>query len=453
MNMEKMVQLEAFSRGREADDVTYHRDIASDEIDLGLLLLSLAKEWKAIAVVMVIGVLGSIALALFLPKDYLVEAMLRAPTVHELGDINNQDIIAVTPANTLRRVVDQILAPDVQKQTLENSELVKKLSDGSSLSTSQLTAIIQEDLSLTRVRYDYYELEKGDKTPFKEISVALKSSEPELAVDYIQLLIDNAQAGATAKFSNDVRSVKDKRIKSLQDQLASLSVAAKQIRHAEIIRLQEANQESIVKLRQQIDLEIKKAIQDRDNRIIQLEEALKTSQALGIEEPVTWDDLRPRKPTSTQINNELKGESMPAPLYFRGTRVLRAELDMVRSREDIKPFVSGLTELEKQIMERKSDPKIIALQTRPNDTIYLEQYDNIQREITSLLEQPTEFENTQVAVISQPALVPPWPMRSPLVIVLIGILLSGFLALIVAIVRVSIRNNKSRQGKPVLADY
>lgn len=448
-----MVQLEAFSRGREADDVTYHRDIASDEIDLGLLLLSLAKEWKAIAVVMVIGVLGSIALALFLPKDYLVEAMLRAPTVHELGDINNQDIIAVTPANTLRRVVDQILAPDVQKQTLENSELVKKLSDGSSLSTSQLTAIIQEDLSLTRVRYDYYELEKGDKTPFKEISVALKSSEPELAVDYIQLLIDNAQAGATAKFSNDVRSVKDKRIKSLQDQLASLSVAAKQIRHAEIIRLQEANQESIVKLRQQIDLEIKKAIQDRDNRIIQLEEALKTSQALGIEEPVTWDDLRPRKPTSTQINNELKGESMPAPLYFRGTRVLRAELDMVRSREDIKPFVSGLTELEKQIMERKSDPKIIALQTRPNDTIYLEQYDNIQREITSLLEQPTEFENTQVAVISQPALVPPWPMRSPLVIVLIGILLSGFLALIVAIVRVSIRNNKSRQGKPVLADY
>ena len=89
--------------------------------DLGALLLSLAKEWKAIAVVMIIGVLGSIALALYLPKVYLIEAMLRAPTVHELGDINSQQIIAVTEADALGRVIDQVLAPDVQKQTLETA--------------------------------------------------------------------------------------------------------------------------------------------------------------------------------------------------------------------------------------------------------------------------------------------------------------------------------------------
>lgn len=452
MSMEKRVQMEASSPGHKTDEIIYYRDSASDEIDLGALLLNLAKEWKAFAVVMVIGVLGSIALALLLPKNYLIEAMLRAPTVHELGDINSQEIIAVAPADALGMVVDQILAPDIQKQTLENSELLKKLSQDSSLSTSQLTAKIQEDLSLTRVRYDYYELEKGDKTPFKEVSVNLKSSEPELAVDYIQRLIDNAQAGAMAKFSNDVRSVKDKRIKNLQDQLASLSLAEKQIREAQIIRLQETNQESIVKLQQQFDLEIRKAIQDRDNRIFQLEEALKTAQALGIEEPVTWDDLRPQQPSPTQINNELRGESIPAPVYFRGTRVLRAELDMLRSRKDIKPFVPGLTALEKQIMENKNDPKIAALQSRANDTIYLEQYDKIQRQITGLLEQPTQFESAQMAVITQPALAPPGPIRSPMFIVLIGILLTGFLALILVIVRISIRNSKSQQGKLAPAD-
>jgi hypothetical protein len=126
---------------------------------------------------------------------------------------------------------------------------------------------------------------------------------------------------------------------------------------------------------------------------------------------------------------------------------------MIRSREDIKPFVAGLTALEKQIMENKNDPKIAALRTRANDTIYLEQYDKIQREITGLVEQPTQFESTQMAVISQPALAPPRPMRGSMIIVLIGILLSGFLALIVVIVRVSIRNSKSRQSKPALADY
>ena len=306
---------------------------------------------------------------------------------------------------------------------------------------------------MNRVRHDYYELEKGDKTPFKEVSVALKSSVPGVAVDYIQLLIDNAHAGAVAKFSNEVRSVKDKRIKNLQDQLVSLSLAEKQIREAEIIRLQEANQESIVKLQQQIDLEVGQAIKDRDNQIIRLKEALRTAAALGIEDPVTWDDLRPQL-NSAQINKELGAKDIPpAPLYLRGARVLNAELVMIRARKDVKPFVSGLTEIEKQIMKTKNDPKIGALQTRTNDIIYIEQYDKIQREITGLLEQPTQFTNTKMAVISQPALAPPGPMRSPVLIVLIGLLVSGFLALIVVIVRISIRNSKLRKNEPALADY
>ena len=41
-----------------------YSDVGDDEIDLGILLRNLAGEWKAIALVMVIGFLASVAYAL-----------------------------------------------------------------------------------------------------------------------------------------------------------------------------------------------------------------------------------------------------------------------------------------------------------------------------------------------------------------------------------------------------
>jgi chain length determinant protein (polysaccharide antigen chain regulator) len=273
----------------------------------------------------------------------------------------------------------------------------------------------------------------------------LPSKQPEAAAEFVEALIINAHEKAIANFSNDVSRVRNARIDRIKEQLNSLSLAAKQSREAAITRLQETNQQATAALQLQIDLKLKKARQDRENRIVQLQEALKTATQLGIDEPVTWDDLRPLR-KSTQVVNELGNGDNTLPAYFRGTRLLEAELTQFKERQDDKPFVGGLTELERQVKEIQDDPKLAALKARVDDTIYVEQYDDLQRKLADLLEQPTEFTNAQMAVITQPAQVPSRSIRSPLLRFVLGIFLSGFIALIVAMIRIAVRNSQSRQA-------
>ena len=446
MNMENRARISEFESDPRQRVFPYYREVPADEIELGSLIRDLIGEWKIMAAVLAIGAIGSIAAAIYMPKIYRVEAILRVPTFFELGDIRDQDIIEVTPQDTMMRVIDKLLAPEIHLKALQSSSLGKQLLENSEASNDQLTQQLREDFSLNIVNHDYYQVEKGDKTPLREISVSLKSDEPELAADFIQVLIAQAQSQALLYFSKDVSTVKDNRISDIQEHLEAMTLAAKQSREAEIMRLQEANDEVIARLQQQIDLTIRKTRQDRENRIIQLADAINTAELLGINEPVTWDDLRPLR-KSIQINNELGDKNDAAPLYFHGTRLLRAELDQLRNRTDDRPFVPALTALEYQIVQLQTDTKIMALQSRANDTIYIEKFDDLQQQLKNILRQPEQFSNSQLAVISQPATVPSGPMRSPFIIVGIGLVLSGFLALLVAFIRMAMRNGEpQRQG-------
>lgn len=451
MNMDNQIKLDTVERSSRNRDIVYYNEVANDEINLGDLIRNLIREWKTMAVVMVIGVISAIAIALYQPKVYLVETSLRIPGVSEMGDLQEQNILKITPVMALRRFVDQLRAADILEETLERSSWSKELPANSALDVSQKIKGLINQLSVAVVRHDFYELEKGEKAPFKEINVSLQSTEPKIAAEFLRLLIKNAQDGALVSFSNDISRIKNTRVSKIREQLRSLTLAAKQSRQAEISRLKEANQESIARLKQQIDLKIRQAIQDRENRIVQLSEALKIATELEIREPVIWDDLRPLR-KSTQITNEIGDNDSSAPLYFRGTRLLNAELVQLKERKDDKPFIVGLTELEKQILEFQDDQKIVALMSRENDMIYVEKYDDLQRQLSDLLEQQAQFENSQTAIVTQPALVPTRPMGSFRRIILGGVLLSGFLALMVALIRVSMRNSNLRQNERPLVD-
>lgn len=442
--MDRRIKLEAIETKPQNLDAIYYRDAAIDEINLGDLICNLINEWKTFVLVMAIGIAASIALAYLLPRVYLVEATLRIPSVNEMGDLKEQSILEITPAQSLRRVADQLLAPNVQREALERSSWLKSHSEDSESVLNEMAENILNELSLDVLRHDYYELNKDEKTPFREISLSLPSSQSELVAEYLATLIEHAHESALSDLTNDIRKVRDNRIQSLEDNLQTLSLAEKQIREAEISRLEEANQESIFKLQQQIDLTVRKARLDRENRIIQLAEARNTAESLGISEPVTWDDLRPMR-KSAQITNELGGNDPSEPLYFRGTRLLDAELNLLRQREDDKPFIGDLTSLEKEIIQLQNDPRIATLKARVSDAIFTEQYDDLQRKLAELAVQPTRFENGVMAVVTRPPLIPSSPIRNPLLIVLIGVLLSVFVALMVVIIRISISNSDLSQ--------
>jgi LPS O-antigen subunit length determinant protein (WzzB/FepE family) len=417
-----------------------YSEISHDEVSIGRLCRGLLREWRAMAIVICIGAALSIALSLYLPKTYLIESTLRIPNFGDLGDLNKQTIVDVTPEDALLSVIGRILSPDEIEQVLVTSVWWDNAVEGNSVNIDSIVTGIRGNLMLTRVSHDYYELGKDEKTPFREVRVSLSSPDPQMAADFLQLLISAAHTGALVDFKTGIQSIRQNRIESIQKQLESLAQAAKRSREAEIIRLRAANNESIARLRQQINLELRRAKLNRENRIIQLAEALRTAESLNIQEPVTWDDLRPLREL-TQITNELGSKGRTAPLYFRGARLLKAELDSLKNRKDDRPFISGLIELENELIQVQNDPRITALESRTDDAIYVAEFDELQRQLTHLDQQSTRFDSAQVAIVSQVATVPGRPMRSPLKIILIGIFASGFLALIVGILLVAIRNS------------
>ena len=419
-----------------------YSELSHDEIDIGRLIRGLIREWRAMAIVICVGAALSIALSQYFSSTYLIESTLRAPNFGELADFNKQTIVEVTPEDALQGVVIRMLSPDEIEQVLATSAWWDKVPERNSRSLRSMVTRIRNNLKLTRVKHDYLELGKEEKTPFREVRISLPSTEPQVTADFLQLLISKAHEDAMVRLTTEIQGAKQNRIESIQKQLESLAQAAKLSREAEIIRLRAANSESIAKLKQLINLKVRKAKHDREDQIVRFTEALQMAVALNIQEPVTWDDLRPLR-KSTQITNELGGSDSTDPLYFRGVRLMTAELDTLKNREDDRPFISGLTELENQLIQIQDDPRIAALESRTDDTIYVAEFDELQRKLTNLQKQPTRFETAQLVVVSQPPTVPDRPMRNPLMIILAGIFASGFLALIVGCFLVSIRNSTS----------
>jgi len=109
MNMDSRVKLETLEGGTRNRDIIYYNEPANDEINLGDLIRNLIREWKTMVVVMVIGVVSTIAIVLNQPKVYLIETSLRIPSVSEMGDLQEQNLLKINPGMALRRFVDQLL--------------------------------------------------------------------------------------------------------------------------------------------------------------------------------------------------------------------------------------------------------------------------------------------------------------------------------------------------------
>lgn len=446
MNMDKRIE---FSAG-EIDQGTIVKYVPAseiqDEINLGDLVRNLAREWRFMAIILLVGTFGSIAYASLSTKIYLVEARLRAPTLHELGDFNRQNLIEINPGKAFTRFTENVLAPENHHQTLLKSGLLQEFAQDAELTDLEISRDIYNSFSLDVIKHDYYQLAKSEKAPLKEITISMKSGRPELAQRFLQALIEESEDNAVRSFTEDFENVKQNRIEVFKDEMSALARAEKLTREAEIARLEENNNELILKLEQQIDLRIRKARQERENNIIQIKEALEIARALNIVKPVTWDDMRPER-QPVQVTNEIGNNDSNVPLYFRGTELLQAELSLLKTRQDDRPFIAGIADLENEIIKAKNDPRIVSLKARTNDLPHIEKFASLQRQLSLLQEQPDRFENTRFVIVNQPASIPPGPIRSPMLIVAISVVVSGFLALLLALILASVRSGDQQKAE------
>ncbi|WP_223824928.1 LPS O-antigen chain length determinant protein WzzB [Pseudomonas profundi] len=147
------------------------------------------------------------------------------------------------------------------------------------------------------------------------------------------------------------------------------------------------------------------AQQQRQDRIARLREALGIATALEIESPQITAG---RTSADSELAAFVEGDLM----YMRGTRALQAELNMLENREIDDPFVPELRALESQLMMLRGI--------------------SIDKDAVS------------VFTLDGAADVPETPIkpRKPLIVVL-GALLGGMLGVVIALLRIALRNRSA----------
>ncbi len=95
--------------------------------------------------------------------------------------------------------------------------------------------------------------------------------------------------------------------------------------------------------------------QKREDRLVQLGEALQVAQAVGLTSPEITNG---RLPEQEALRPWMDGSQ----LYARGTKSLRAELEVLKARETDDPFIANLRDTQARLRQLKAiqlDPKLV----------------------------------------------------------------------------------------------
>lgn len=103
-----------------------------------------------------------------------------------------------------------------------------------------------------------------------------------------------------------------------------------------------AIREQIEQVRYQLASKLKLAAQRRNDRILDLQEALRVAIALGIENTGGLTPTIAKETTSIGVN------TAEIPLYMRGKKALEAEIAVLESRKSDEPFIVGLRDLQEK---------------------------------------------------------------------------------------------------------
>lgn len=181
----------------------------------------------------------------------------------------------------------------------------------------------------------------------------------------------------------------------------------------------------------------------RQNRIMQLDEAISIAKSLGIKKPATPSSLANVTRTSgSVIRTEVN--SQKNPLYFMGTETLNAEREALMSREN-DDFTSGrIVEITTALKRLEHNRKIEILQARENEDLFLTELAEHRKEISRLKNIEVNMDSLRLVRIDQSAIEPISPIKpKKSLIVALGVVLGGMLGVFAALIRSMIRKRKA----------
>lgn len=269
----------------------------------------LKAQWPVICIATALGLLIAITAAFTVKPRYEIKALLDKPYPNELTELN----IGRSAATSLEQYSpDQVyayfvrrLVTDEAKQRFFKETYIPSL-DSQPESEEEKQALYN---GMFKVALNVTPPPEKAKNGRALYAVDVKARTGELATQWLQTFL--------AQVSEDARDALIKDIEqSIELHIQNTERALEEKKHT--------------------------AEQVRKDRQVQLSEALKVAQAVGIKDPQMTAAQPPRQDTAASY---LDGSR----LYARGSKSLQAELEVLGSRKDDTPFIEGLRQTQAQL--------------------------------------------------------------------------------------------------------
>ena len=418
-----------------------------DEIDLFELFQSLIKQWRWLVGLTLAGTVLALILALLLPSQYQATARVALPAQASFVKLNTIKDGAYSGQSLFNDYYHRLRSPEVLIKYAEHLSSTNKLGYRQILDQESLGQIASRLTDSTDIEVLEPKENKKDAERLLPTLVGLSfwSDNEAEGAEFLNGYLEFVNDFVLSKIINDEDLLLTSGIESAAFEVAMLRSAAKRDRLHQIELREAKNKEQLTILNNSIARLVEKKILTQQSRSERLKEGLLYAEALGIKKPTTIEALS-KSGAGSQVN--VTTQSLPH-LFLLGSTYLKKEIESIESRANIERFVPEIIELKTKIMGVENDEILASLKARVNDDPFIAGLQPLLNKLNRLNERKSQLASTsdmvgqQIYRLDKKAVVDGGhekPKRA--LIVAVGAVLSGFIAIFVALIIGAVKRRK-----------
>lgn len=407
----------------------------NDEIDLAALFHSLWEQKLLIALVTLLVGLLAAAYAFLATPEYQVQSMLRPAAIKDLDALNRTGVYELTPEQAMQRVGASLESYDSRLAYFRaNPGLFEALRQAN-------RSLEQTFESFNR---EAFKMLQPDPKKIDSLSayVGIQLTYPAdvNGVTLVNGLVEHAIQAEREKIAADLQTVIQNRLNQLELKMAAARANYEASKDARIAELLEADSLKRAQLQDELKA-LRQQLKDRrDNRITQLDEAIRIAKALGIGKPTTPSALGEgeRVAQGSVIRTEVNNQQIP--LYFMGSEALEAERNALLQRRSDDFTEPRIAEIAKELQLLAHNRQVEVLNQRENEDLFLKDLAIWREEATRLRNLSVDVTELKLVSVDQVAVDPLRPVKPKKALILaLGVVIGGMLGLFIALLRNMLR--------------
>src|SRR5699024_7435201 len=301
----------------------------NDEIDLFELALVLWTRKKMIVAITAVFALLAVVYVQFVATPvYRVQSVLRPASLKNLEILNSADILKISPTRALYDVGSELDSYDNRLRFFrKNTELFEPLRNpGESLEQS-FERFNDKAFTMTRP-----ETERDGSVATHFVRLGLEYPNNIDGVEILNKFVEFAINEEKKQIKDNFQALLGNKINQLDRQLIASRTEYQADKEAQITNILEQDALKQAQLIDELDAVRKELERNRENRLLELQEATNIANALGIHKPTLPTQLG--RSLTENLNFYADFSNQPIPLYFMGTEALEAEYNALLKREN-----------------------------------------------------------------------------------------------------------------------